>query len=757
MTTRFPWPSPAPLATLALLVLGCAVCTPAVRGQETRAPIPIEVAIDQPGRMVPRLPEFGIIPGASARLFSITRAEAEGQQDRVDAFDPGTKAREVLFDAATLNNALQAAGATVDDPARVPPFTFVDANTVRVVAGGTIYRWALGTARAETRLRLPADASVEAIAPGDVAVAAIVDHDLIVRDEDGDTRRVTFDGRPQDIVYGGAAHRAEFGITDGLWWDASGRHLAFSREDMRPIDVYPYADYRTLPARPEHGRYPMAGRSHSRVQIGVFDRETKRLVYLENDADADIYWTNVTFSPDGQHVYVALVDRAQSNMELCRFDAHTGTREHVLLRESSAQWIEPEHGPIFLPDGSAFLWFSSRDGYRHLSRHALDGTLLHQETSGAFDVRSFVRFGPGADTAWVMAGGDDPCQQHLFRVRLGAPTPIVSLEADPRPKMSPVTSYGPGFHDCDVADDGTILDAWSSLDRPGYLFVHLPDGTRELLAQAEDPLAPFLIGNQQRFTVEAEDGTPLHGHVLLPPRPTRRSRHPVLLYVYGGPHAQLVQERWQGGASPWLQFMASQGYVVVRLDGRGTPHRGRAFEQAIHRHLGEIEVLDQVRALEWVRENVPYADLDRTGVHGWSYGGYMTLRLMLLEPDRFVCGVSGAPVTDWARYETGYGERYMDTPSENPDGYEASSVLPLAERLTGKLLLVHGTDDKTVMFSHSMAFLRAAIDAGKDLDFMAYPMALHGLRGTDRAHFQRKMTAFFAANLPVSPRSAGGR
>ncbi|MGA1524675.1 MAG: hypothetical protein ACO4CZ_11980, partial [Planctomycetota bacterium] len=213
MTTRFPWPSPAPLATLALLVLGCAVCTPAVRGQETRAPIPIEIAVDRPGRMMPRLPEFGVIPGTPTRLFSITRAEAEGQQDRVDAFDPGTKAREVLFDAATLNNALQAAGATVDDPARVPPFTFVDANTVRVVAGGTIYRWALGTARAETRLRLPADASVEAIAPGDVAVAAIVDHDLIVRDEDGDTRRVTFDGRPQDIVYGGAAHRAEFGIT----------------------------------------------------------------------------------------------------------------------------------------------------------------------------------------------------------------------------------------------------------------------------------------------------------------------------------------------------------------------------------------------------------------------------------------------------------------------------------------------------------------------------------------------------------------
>lgn len=757
MTQKKSRTSPAPIVSAILFTVGLsALCGPA-RSQEARAPIPLEVAVDQPGRLVPRLPEFGIVPGTPARLFSITRAEAEGQQDRVDAMDPATKAREALFDAATLNAALAAAGAQVENPARVPQFSFADASTVRVELGGVVYGWPIGAEKAEARLVVPANAGAQAIAPGDAAVAAIVAHDLVVRSADGDTRRVTFDGRPQDIVYGGAAHRAEFGIKDGLWWDASGRRLAFSREDMRPIDVYPYADYRTLPAQPEHGRYPMAGRTHSRVQIGVFDREAMRLVYLEGDPDADVYWTNVTFSPDGAQVYVALVDRAQSNMELCRFDAETGARLDVLLRESSPRWIEPEHGPIFLPDGESFLWFSSMDGHRHLYRHALDGKLLHRETHGPFDIRSLVRISPDASTAYVMAGGADPCHQHLFHVRLGAPTPPMQLDSNPEAKLRGLTQYGPGFHLCEVADDGTILDAWSSLDRPGYLFVHLPDGTRELLAQAEDPLAPYLIGNQQRFTVEAEDGTTLHGHVLLPPRPTRRSRHPVLLYVYGGPHAQLVQERWQGGASPWLQFMASQGYVVVRLDGRGTPHRGIGFEQAIHRHLGELEVLDQVRALEWVRANVPYADLDRTGVHGWSYGGYMTLRLMLLEADRFVCGVSGAPVTDWARYETGYGERYMDTPQENPEGYEASSVLPLAGRLKGQLLLVHGTDDKTVMFSHSMAFLRAAIDAGKDLDFMAYPMALHGLRGADRAHFQRKMTAFFAEHLPVVAPSARDR
>ena len=243
---------------------------------------------------------------------------------------------------------------------------------------------------------------------------------------------------------------------------------------------------------------------------------------------------------------------------------------------------------------------------------------------------------------------------------------------------------------------------------------------------------------------------------MLPPNADPLRRYPVLLYVYGGPHAQLVQDRWQGGASGWLQYMASNGYVVVRLDGRGSTNRGMEFEQAVHRNLGEIEVIDQLRAIDWVRQHVAVADADRVGVHGWSYGGYMTLRLMLLAPDQFVCGVAGAPVTDWRRYETGYGERYMDTPEENRDGYEAASVLPLVGNLKGRLLLVHGTDDKTVMWSNAVAFLDRAIDEGVLVDFMAYPMAQHGLRGKDRQHFYRLMTRHFREHLPP-PEPGTGR
>jgi dipeptidyl aminopeptidase/acylaminoacyl peptidase len=735
-------------ATL-LLVLALSPSTPT---QGPRQPIPLEVAVERPAELQPKIPDLAWIPGDRAAVRAVLAPREPGQPTLVQRIDVRTRERRPLFDAHTLRTALRLGGAKIADGQGLPEFRMTGPRQVRVLADGALHDWDLDADRSARRLTLLPGTSARN--PDDTAVAAVVDDDLVVREASDVTRRLTFDGRAEDIVYGGAAHRAEFGIHDGLWWDPTGRFLAFSREDMRPIAAFPYADLRTLPARPRHGRYPMAGQTHSKVTIGVFDRRTARLVYLEHDPDADLYWTNVTFTPDGGQVLVALVDRAQSNMELVAFDAASGARLRTLLTESDPEWVEPEHGPIFLPDGSGFLWFSSRDGHRHLWRHAPDGRLLWKETEGRFDIREFRGFAADGAHAWVVASGPDPRQQHLYEVRLGRPEPPMLLTADPRPKMRSLTGYGPGWHEVQVADDGSVLDVWSSMFRPGYVMVLPRGGTRTMLEQVEDPLAPYLVGNQQMFELETADGARLYGHVMLPPNPDPLRKHPVLLYVYGGPKAQLVQDRWQGGASAWLQYMASQGYVVVRVDGRGTPNRGIEFEQEVHRHLGEIEVIDQLAGLDWVGRNVACADLRRVGVHGWSYGGYMTLRLMLLAPEQFVCGVSGAPVTDWRRYETGYGERYMDTPAENADGYEASSVLPLVGRLKGRLLLVHGTDDRTVMWSHATALLERAVDEGVLVDFMAYPMQQHGLRGKARGHFLRLMTRYFAEHLPA-PEAAG--
>ena len=253
-------------------------------------------------------------------------------------------------------------------------------------------------------------------------------------------------------------------------------------------------------------------------------------------------------------------------------------------------------------------------------------------------------------------------------------------------------------------------------------------------------------GTQEFFEVQADDKTPLHGTIILPPGMDTSKKHPALLYVYGGPHSQLVKDRWLGGSSVWLHYMATQGYVVCTLDNRGTDNRGIEFSEAVHRRLSELETRDQLKAVEHLH-SLPFVDKRRIGVHGWSYGGYMTLNLMLRSPGTFACGASGAPVTDWAQYETGYTERYMDTPAENPSGYRTASVLPLAEKLRGRLLIIHGTDDKTVMWSHSLALVHRLVDADRLVDYMPYPMQKHGIRGKSRSHLYKLLTRYFQDHL----------
>ncbi|MBK8977008.1 MAG: prolyl oligopeptidase family serine peptidase [Planctomycetes bacterium] len=733
---------PHRLATLAVALLLSA------QGAAQFDPIPLDEVLENPSAYVPRIPDYTWIPGQTA-LLEVVRG-APGEEDQANVVTLPASDRRPLCSPKMLLAALANAGVQTRPSERLPQLTPLGGTRVRFVAAGAVWHWDAAKPDAPVRvLDLPRDASAVELAAADAAVAWVEDADLRVRDRSGATRRVTWDGIPADLVYGEAAHRSEFGITKGLFWDPTGRRLAFTREDFRPIAEYPFADYSTKPAEPLHGRYPMAGGPNSRVTVGVFDRQTANLVYLEHDPAADVYWTNITFAPDGTTVYVAIVDRGQDHYDLVEFDAATGARLRTVLSESDAEWVEPEHGPIFPPDGDGMLWLSSHGGFRQVWRIGADGSWRYPETELRMDVDEVLGFTPDGKHMWVMANGPDPRERHLFRVRLGEARPAMALMAgaDKSVRMTPSV----GWHECQLSPDGWLLDEWSQLHHPGLVQAVGPDNRRLFIHQAMHPLAQFARPNHRFIEVEADDGTTLYGHVMFPPKIDPLVRYPVLLYVYAGPKNQLVRNAWLGGANLWLYHMASIGYVVVRLDGRGTPARGIHFEQAVFRGLGEIEVIDQLAALDRVGREFQFADLEHVGVHGWSFGGYMTLRLMTLAPDRFQVGVAGAPVTDWSRYETGYTERYMDTPQENPEGYDASSVLPLAKHLQGHLLLVTGTDDKTVMTSNSMAFLQACIDAKVPIDFMAYPMQQHGLRGSARNHFYRKMTAYFLEHLPPPP------
>ncbi|MBI5851408.1 MAG: S9 family peptidase [Planctomycetes bacterium] len=716
-------------------------------GRET---LTLADVLDRAKELAPQLPRVGLLPGETTVVWQVQ--EMPGRVEVVDRVDLRTRGTTRLFNGMTLRIALRAAGSTIPDDGAVPPFSFLEADRVRVETEDGVWAWRFGTVKAERLLPPLPRATAAAIAPGDVAVAGIVDADLKVLDAAGREQRVTWDGKDQELEYGGAAHRAEFGIHGGLFWDRDGNQLAFYREDMKEIAPYPYADYRGLDVAPRHGRYPMAGRTHSRVQVGIFDRRDGSLRWLMRDGDPDVYWTNVTWAPDGKSICVALVTRDQQRCDLVEFDAATGSPLRTLLTETDEQWVEPEHGPIFLPDGTGFLWFSARNGHRQLWRHARDGAPQWRETEGNFDFREFLGFTDDGAFAHAMASGPNPRENHLVQIRLGRPQPMIALNA--LPKQTILTQWARGWHECEAREDGVVIDRWSNLQSPGMVSLLTPGGGRWIVGAAPDPLVRYQIGRSEFFTVETADGAMLHGHAILPPFPDRLRKSPVLLYVYGGPKAQLVRDVWGGGASLWLQYMASRGYVVLRCDGRGSPWRGIEFEQEVHRHLGEIEVFDQLSALDTALKLFPFADKDRVGVHGWSYGGYMTLRLMTLAPQQFVCGVAGAPVTDWRQYETGYTERYMDLPAENEDGYEASSVLPFAENLRGRLLLVQGTDDRTVMWSQSMAFLQRCVEHGKRVDFLPYPMQQHGLGGAARRHFLERMTSWFEELLPPPPQEA---
>ncbi|MEZ6196833.1 MAG: DPP IV N-terminal domain-containing protein [Planctomycetota bacterium] len=741
------------LRRLAPVLLGL-LLAPVLAAQDAPAPKPItlEIAAKQPFRFTPR----GLNgPAWREDGRSFTHLESSPDGTVLVSVDAATGERATLFGVETLKTAMEQAGVKDFPFGRLAAASWKDGR-LELVAEGRRLRIAADGKSVEAESLFPAEAEASAFSPDGAQVAWVADHDISARKRDGTVTRVTRGGFAE-LTHGVAVSRVEFGIHDGMWWDPTGRRLAFYREDLRPIQPHELVDWSVHPAKRVPDRYPMAGTRNSVVSIGVWDSRDDSVVWLDTKPEEDEYLTNVAWDPTGERILVAHVARSQDLTTLEVYEAASGRHLESLFSERDEQWTEPEHPPIFLPDGSGdFLWFSPRDGYNHLYRYHRDGNLVGQVTRGAFDVTAFRGFSPDGTSILVEASGEDPLQMHLYRVSLAAPEAVVkgageSAEVEYRfPPLERLTS-GRGRHEVLIAPKtGHLLDTWSSLETPTAVDLIAADGgAPRRLHTAPDPWAGWVHGEERFFTVPAADGTPLHGHLVLPPDLDPKKKHPVLLYVYGGPHSQLVTDTWMGGARSlgvWFHHMAAKGYIVVRLDGHGTLNRGIEFQQAIHRRLGTLEIQDQLAAIDHVL-SLGFADPARVGVHGWSYGGFMTLSLMTRAGERFAAGVSGAPVTDWSLYETGYGERYMDRPAENEKGYAEADPGNHVEGIRGRLLVVQGTSDVTVVWQHTIDFLAKCIAKAVDVDYFAYPGELHGLRGASRFHFYKKMTAFFDREL----------
>lgn len=546
------------------------------------------------------------------------------------------------------------------------------------------------------------------------------------------------------IVYGSErVHRNEFGISKGTFWSPDGKKIAFYRMDERRVTEYPLVDISTRIATLAPTRYPMAGMASHSVTLGVYDLKSAKTIYLKTEEPgapdstlATEYLTNVTWSPDGDHIYVATLNRDQNYMRLNRYRASDGSFEKTLFEERSEAYVEPLTGPAFLKGAPGkFIWESRRDGFNHLYLYDTEGTLVRQVTRGPWEVTDYLASDEQGTKIWFIGNQDNPLERHLFTADLK--TGLVQRLTDI-----------PGTHSARISDKGNhILDTWSSTETPRRTDLLDEKGkpVRTVLA-SENPLKEIRLGETKIFSVKNEEGDELYCRLIQPPDFDPAKKYPVIIYVYGGPHSQLVTNTWLGGGGLFLNYLVSRGYVVFTLDNRGTAGRGRDFEQAIFRNLGVKETADQMTGVRYLK-TLDYVDTTRIGINGWSYGGFMTLTMFLKYPGQFRAAVCGGPVVDWKYYEVMYGERYMDTPESNPEGYRNACILPYVKNLQGRLLVIHDDMDGTVVPQNSLTFLKACVDEGKQVDFFMYPGHEHNVRGKDRVHLNTKIARYFQDNL----------
>ena len=559
------------------------------------------------------------------------------------------------------------------------------------------------------------------------------EHNIYVQSSVGSQPvRVTADGCRQ-IVYGEAVHRNEFGIETGIFPSPDKTAFAFYRMDQSMVTDYPQVNTFTRIASCEPDAYPMAGMKSHKVTVGVYDIAAGTTVWLDLGDVTDRYFTNITWSPDGKAIYLFELNRDQTDTSLDVYSAETGKKLRTLYTEHSDKYVEPLHPVSFLPwDSDKFLLWSDRDGFRHLYLMDTRGRMLKQVTKGPFVVRDLVGFCPKTKSVIIATNELNPLQSNLFSVRI----------SDCRRTL---LDNGIGLHSGKLSADGTmLLDTYSAPDVPrAYDIINTVSRKRTEHFRSPDPWAGYAVPAYRTGTLKAADGvTDLYYRMVLPPDFDASKRYPAVVYVYGGPHAHLVDASWHWASRSWETYMAQKGYVVFVLDSRGSEHRGRDFEQATFRNLGVCEMEDQMCGVAFIK-SLSYIDSSRLGVHGWSFGGFMAISLMTTYPDVFKVGVAGGPVIDWKWYEVMYGERYMDTPEQNPDGYARTSLLAKAGNLKGRLQIIIGMNDPTVVPQHALQFLDACIKSGTQPDFFVYPGEGHNMRGHASVHLHERITRYF--------------
>jgi dipeptidyl-peptidase-4 len=634
---------------------------------------------------------------------------------------------------AELNVKLRAAG--LDSVKGMPMIQFNQGPDWIIGLNGA--KVALNPATNKSRVLVNADlagkTNVEESKAG--YVAYLDNHNLFVA-KAGSNKQVTTDGSA-DIVYASTVHREEFGIVKGTFWSNSGKQLAFYRMDQSMVTDYPIIDWTSRPAKNVNIKYPMAGDKSHEVTAGVYNAETGALVYLKTGAPVEQYLTNIAWSPDDKYIFIAVLNRGQDHLKLNQYDAATGEFVKTLFEEKDEKYVEPLVPMLFLKnDPGKFIWQSNRDGWNHLYLYDGNGKVLKQLTKGSWEVLEVKGFDAKGERLFYMSTAASPISRNLYGLNL-------------KSGKSVQLTQGLAVHGTQVSTSGnTVIDNFSSPEQPRIVqIVETGSLKTKILLKAANPLAGYATENSSIFTFKSKSGDDLYASLYKPVGFDAAKKYPVIVYWYGGSHAQLVLNSWNAGAGDyWFRYMAERGYVVLTIDTRGSDNRGKAFEQSMFRRVGDVQMEDMLSAVDYLKSQ-PYVDAANMGLFGWSFGGFNTVDFMVSHPGVFKAAVAGGPVINWAFYEVMYTERYMDTPQENPEGFAATYLSNKAGQLKGKLLLIHGQQDPVVVQQNSVDFVKKAVDAGVQVDYMIYPGHEHNVIGKDRVHLYQKVTDYFMQNL----------
>ena len=527
-------------------------------------------------------------------------------------------------------------------------------------------------------------------------LAYTIDNNLYLKELNGASIAIT-NNQDKNIVSGQSIARNEFGISGGIFWSHNGNVLAFYQKDESKVHDYPLLNINDTPGTLTSIKYPMTGQASEQPKVGIYNCLNKTTVYISPTGAVDDYLTNVCFTPDDQYIIIAEVNRAQNHMRLNLYDAQTGKFIKTLFEEQSTTWTEPEHAAFFPNQTSNnFIWISERDGFNNLYYYDLNGKLIKQLTNNKFVIKNIIGASLDGNCIYYSATGENPLNTlaYSYEMKTGKTTLLTKEE---------------GTHSVTVSTDGKyVYDAFSSGSIPHKALITTINGKMaKLLVALPDKLNDVQIGKAQLGELKAKDGSTLHYRMIQPSNFDPTKKYPVLVYVYGGPHAQMITNSWLYGANLWMYWMAEQGYIIYTLDNRGSSERGLAFESQIHRQLGEVEMQDQMTGVSFLK-SLPYIDSNRLAVHG---------KIVINRTCR-----------------------------RNIEGYAKASLLNYAGNLKGDLLLIHGTVDDVVVMQHNYALIKKFVDLGIQMDFFPYPMHKHNVTGKDRVHLMEKVLNYVIDN-----------